>query len=76
MLLVTFLVVGLVCLSIDHPDLKELWTQVAPIITALLGTGGLGFGINEVRKAVENKSFNLKNKQKENLESENETEKL
>jgi len=53
MLLVSFLIVGLVVLSIAHPDLREMWPQVAPIITALLGTGGLGFGIVEIRKAVE-----------------------
>jgi len=59
MSLVSFLVVVPILLWAQNPelDIRELWGQVAPIITALLGAGGLGFGVVEIRKVFENTSL-------------------
>lgn len=51
--MVTFLVVGVALLCVWRPELSYLWNQVPAIVTALLGGGGLGLGVNEIRKALE-----------------------
>lgn len=53
MVIATFLIVGVAVLCWLKPELKYLWEQVPAILTALLGGGGLSFGVNEIRKAVE-----------------------
>lgn len=53
MVMATFLIVGIAFLCLRDPDKKFLWDQVPAILTALLGGGGLSFGVNEIRKAVE-----------------------
>lgn len=53
MVMATFLIVGIAFLCLRDPDKKFLWEQVPAILTALLGGGGLSFGVNEVRKAIE-----------------------
>ena len=53
MVMATFLIVGIAFLCLRDPDKKFLWEQVPAILTALLGGGGLSFGVNEIRKAIE-----------------------
>ena len=53
MIMSTFLIIGIAMLCYIDPDKKFLWEQVPAIITALLGGGGVGFGVNEIRKAIE-----------------------
>jgi len=53
MVMATFLIVGIAFLCLRDPDKKFLWDQVPAILTALLGGGGLSFGVNEIRKAIE-----------------------
>ena len=53
MVMAPFLIVGIAFLCLRDPDKKFLWDQVPAILTALLGGGGLSFGVNEVRKAIE-----------------------
>ena len=53
MVMATFLIIGIAFLCLRDPDKKFLWEQVPAILTALLGGGGLSFGVNEIRKAIE-----------------------